>query len=90
MDEKPIDDGSGQLEVWRVEDFKLAPWPKVCTAGAAAGAVMRVMPANSSLAASTAFWLHRSNCDVVWETALDPRPAADRMFGAQIGRSVGR
>eukprot|EP00752_Nemacystus_decipiens_P014256 g12677.t1 len=28
MDEKPVDDGSGQLEVWRVENFKLAPWPK--------------------------------------------------------------
>lgn len=30
MDEKPVDDGSGQLEVWRVENFKLVPWPKVC------------------------------------------------------------
>ncbi|CAM9773741.1 unnamed protein product [Ectocarpus sp. 12 AP-2014] len=28
MDERPVDDGSGKLEVWRVEDFKLAPWPK--------------------------------------------------------------
>ncbi|CAM9441041.1 unnamed protein product, partial [Hapterophycus canaliculatus] len=28
MDETPVDDGSGKLEVWRVENFKLAPWPK--------------------------------------------------------------
>lgn len=32
MDEKPVDDGSGKLEVWRVEDFKLVAWPEVCYA----------------------------------------------------------
>lgn len=29
VEEKPVDDGTGKLEIWRVEDFKLAPWPKV-------------------------------------------------------------
>ena len=28
-DDEPVDDGSGNLEIWRVEDFKLAPWPEV-------------------------------------------------------------
>ncbi|CAN0099992.1 unnamed protein product [Ascophyllum nodosum] len=27
-DDEPVDDGSGNLEIWRVEDFKLAPWPE--------------------------------------------------------------
>eukprot|EP00002_Diphylleia_rotans_P006181 TRINITY_DN154_c0_g1_i1.p1 TRINITY_DN154_c0_g1~~TRINITY_DN154_c0_g1_i1.p1 ORF type:complete len:804 (-),score=188.33 TRINITY_DN154_c0_g1_i1:762-3173(-) len=27
-DSKPVDDGSGKLEIWRIEDFKMVSWPK--------------------------------------------------------------
>ena len=30
IDEAPVDDGSGDLQIWRVENFKLVAWPKVC------------------------------------------------------------
>lgn len=31
VDEAPVDDGSGDLQIWRVENFKLEPWPEVCS-----------------------------------------------------------
>jgi hypothetical protein len=34
QEEAPVDDGSGTIKIWRIENFEKADWPQVSRAAA--------------------------------------------------------